>query len=70
MRYRYRSKVKRKKDRWREGGRDKEIDRYGVRKSVWWGEIKRKIRRDGWIYRYIWGREGRRFPVVDTLISV
>ena len=33
MRYRYRCKVKRKKDRWR-GGRDKEIDRYGVRESV------------------------------------
>ena len=36
---------------------------------VWWGEIKRK-RRDGWIYRYIWGREGRRFPAVHALISV
>ena len=37
---------------------------------VLWGEIKRKRRRDGWIYRYIWGREGRRFPVVNALISM
>ena len=57
MRYRYRCKVKRKKDRWREGGRDKEIYRYGVRERecVWWGEIKRKRRRYGWIYIDIYG---------------
>ena len=54
------------------GGTKKLIDIERESPCVWRGEIKRQRRRYGGIYRYRWGEggEGRRFLVVDELISV
>ena len=49
MRYRYRCKVKRKKDRWTEGVRDKEIDRYGVRESVCFAGCDKEKKKEIWM---------------------